>query len=69
LKKLDKMQQFGAPYGSLESVSEQTSDAEWETIAFRSFPGLSMHESPTYSDRAMNRAASRASRFLFAARV
>ena len=59
----------GAPYGSMESVSEQTSDARWETIASRSIPGLSIQESPTYSDRAMNCAASRASRFLFAARV
>ena len=53
----------------MESASDQTSDMKWETIEARSASGRLAGESPTYSYRAMNGAASRASRFLFAARV
>ena len=52
----------------MESASDQTSDMKWETIEARSASGRLAGESPTFY-RAMNGAASRASRFLFAARV
>ena len=37
----------GAPYGSMEILSDQTSDAKWETSSLRRISGAFVGESPT----------------------